>query len=335
MFSSHRKVRGFTLVELLVVIAIIGVLIALLLPAVQQAREAARRMQCQNQMKQLGLALHNYHDTNNAFPFGARSGLGAPNWRIGVLPFMEQSALYNQLDISSSRAIGGFSGDREDNDTYGYGTGANSILAGLVVPGWNCPSSTCSTNASGQNPTVNNEEKGQTHDYVGIAGATPDPSGATSGKCSAQIGYGGIVCENGMLHPNGVRRMRDIIDGTSNTMIVGEQSGLVGTLDMRANYHGGWAGFSSSSRPSAITGNAYGAGLTTVRYRINADTTICNSSSGCNSTYDLNTPLNSFHPGGTQGLLCDGSVKFLQETIQMEIFLMLSARDDGEVIGEF
>ena len=340
MFSPHTKTRdtkmgGFTLVELLVVIAIIGVLIALLLPAVQQAREAARRMQCQNQMKQLGLALHNYHDVNNTFPFGTRNPVGAPNWRIAVLPYMDQTALYNQLDINVSTSVGGFSSQREDGSSYGYGTGANSVLAGLVVPGWNCPSSTCSTNASGQSPTYNNAEEGQTHDYVGIAGATPDPSGATSGKCYSGSSYGGIVCENGMLYPNATKRMRDITDGTTNTVIVGEQSGLVGTKDIRSNYQGGWAGFTTGGRPSAMTGNPWGSGTTTIRYRINADETICSSSSGCNTTYDSNIPLSSQHPGGTQGLLCDGSVRFLQETIQMEILLMLSARDDGQVIGEF
>lgn len=332
---THRKKRqGFTLIELLVVIAIIAILIALLLPAVQQAREAARRTQCKNQLKQLGLALHNYHDAHSAFPIGTRTPISAPNWRIAVLPFLDQTALYNQLDIDSQATVGGFSGRREDSSSYGYGTAENSILAGHVVPGWNCPSSPLSTNAVGQTPTYNNAEEGQTHDYVGIAGAAPDPSGTTT-TCSAVSGYGGIVCQNGMLYPNASKKMRDVKDGTSNTMIVGEQSGLVGDLDIRANYHGGWAGFTTGGNPAAMTGSPWGAGVTTVRYPINADETFCTGSSGCNSTYDLNTTLSSFHTGGTQGLLCDGSVRFFSENMDLQTLLKLCARNDGQVIGEF
>ncbi|MEW4530248.1 DUF1559 domain-containing protein [Maioricimonas sp. JC845] len=326
--------RGFTLIELLVVIAIIAILMALLLPAVQQAREAARRTQCKNQMKQLGLALHNYHDVNLTFPIGTRAPISAPNWRVGLLPYLDQAPLYNALDIDSQATVGGFSSEREDSGSYGYGTGANAVLAGLAIPVWNCPSSDFSTNASGQSPTYNNAERGQTHDYVGIAGGTPDPSGR-SGVCSAVTGYGGIVCENGLLYPNASRRMRDVVDGTSNTMIVGEQSGPVGELDIRANYHGGWAGFTTSGRPSQMTSSPWGSGTTTVRYPINADETICDGSSGCNSTYDLNTTLSSYHTGGTHSLLCDGSVRFISENMAMETLIQLSIRNDGTVMGEF
>ena len=328
--------RGFTLVELLVVIAIIGILIALLLPAVQAAREAARRIQCTNQIKQLGLALHSYHDSFKTFPHGTRCLIGAPNWRVAILPYMEQSALYQSLDINSQANVGGFTSAREDSNstTYGYGTGRNAVLAGLTVPGWNCPSNMFPTNASGQTPTYNNKEKGQTHDYVGIAGATPDPVGRTS-VCSAVTGYGGIFCENGLLFPNGWQGLRDATDGTANTLLVGEQSGRIGTKDIRADYQGGWSGFTTCSRPAQMTGSPWGAGITTVRYPINADSTICGSGSGCDATYDGNTVLNSFHPGGTNGLLADGSVHFLQENMDMETLRRLASRDDGQVVGEF
>ena len=92
-----KRNRGFTLIELLVVIAIIAVLIALLLPAVQQAREAARRSQCKNNMKQLGLALHNYHDAANKFPIGTRFSMSAPNWRVGLLPYLDQAPLFHSV----------------------------------------------------------------------------------------------------------------------------------------------------------------------------------------------------------------------------------------------
>lgn len=326
--------RGFTLIELLVVIAIIAILIALLLPAVQQAREAARRTQCKNQLKQLGIALHNYHDVNQSFPIGARNPISAPNWRVAVLPYLENSNLYAELDIDSSSTVGGFSSQREDSGTYGYGAGPNSVLAGLMLPGWNCPSNPASTNALAQSPTYNNAEAGQTHDYVGISGAAPDPAGHP-GTNSAVTGYDGIFAENGMLYANGVTRLRSVPDGTSNTMIVGEQSGLVGTLDIRANYHGGWAGITTAGNPASFTGSPYGAGITTVRYPINASTDICTVTSGCNSVFDANTVLNSMHPGGTHVLLADGSARFVADTVDFATLLKLSARNDEELLGDF
>ncbi len=330
--ESHRRGRGgFTLIELLVVIAIIAILIALLLPAVQQAREAARRTQCKNQLKQLGLALHNYHDTVQSFPIGSRNPYGAMNWRVAVLPYLDQSPLYNSVDINSQANIGGFSGQREDGTSYGYGTGRNAVLKGLVVPGWNCPSSPNSTNASGQSPTFNNAEKGQTHDYVGISGATPDPGGRTT-VCSAATGYGGIFCQNGMLFANGVSRIRDCIDGTSNTVIVGEQSGRINKLDIRSNYHGGWAGGTTAGNPAAFTGSPFFTGITTIRYRINPPGA---PATGTDAVYDANVALTSFHAGGTHVLMADGAVRFLSETMDFDTFTRLGSRDDGQVMGEF
>lgn len=326
---------GFTLVELLVVIAIIGILIGLLLPAVQAAREAARRSECTNNLKQLGLALHSYHDVNKTFPHGTRGPVGAPNWRVSVLPFMEQRPLYEKLDINSQAAVGGFvSEDETGNAAYGgYGTGRNAVLAGLVVPGWNCPSNPSSKTANAQTPSYQNKSKGQTHDYVGIAGAADDPAGRPN-VCGAANAYGSIWCENGLLYPNGWTAMRDVLDGTSNTLIVGEQSGRVGTMDIRADYRGGWSGFSYTTRPSQLTGNGWGAGTTTLRYPINSDTTICGNGSGCDTPWDANTVLNSFHPGGTNGLFADGSVRFLKETMALGTLTSLGARDDGLVVGE-
>ncbi len=332
LLRRHR--RGFTLIELLVVIAIIAILIALLLPAVQQAREAARRSQCKNQLKQLGLALQNYHDVHRAFPIGARSPISAPNWRVGVLPFLDSANLYSELDIDSSSIVGGFSSKREDNGSYGYGTGRNAALAGLLLPGWNCPSNSASANAIAQSPTYNNAEAGQTHDYVGISGAAPDPGGKP-GTNSIVTGYGGIFAENGMLYANGSTQIHSVSDGTSNTIIVGEQSGLVGTLDIRANYHGGWAGITTAGKPASMTGSPYGAGITTVRYPINSSTDVCTTTSGCNTVYDANTVLNSMHTGGTNVLLVDGSVRFLSETIYFDTLLQLSAKNDDQVIGDF
>ncbi|MDZ7620258.1 MAG: DUF1559 domain-containing protein [Patescibacteria group bacterium] len=334
--------RAFTLVELLVVIAIIGILIALLLPAVQSAREAARRMQCSNQMRQIALALHNYHDAMKSFPHGTRWPIGAPNWRVMVLAYMEQKALSDQLDLSSQLSVGGFSTQREDTGSCGYGTPGvhrNAILAGLTVAGWNCPSSRSSTNATGQTPTYNNRSEGQTHDYVGIAGSTPDPGGRGTRVCSDVITrYGGnIYCQNGVFFPDGAVRIARVTDGTSHTMFVGEQSGLVGTADIRACYHAGWAGCFNDDYKAAqpinmrADGDYWCSGVTTIRYPINLRKT----AGGASQTHNANTVLNSNHPGGTHGALVDGSVQFLSEAMDLEILRRLAAKDDGQTVGEF
>jgi prepilin-type N-terminal cleavage/methylation domain-containing protein/prepilin-type processing-associated H-X9-DG protein len=337
---SQSTRRGFTLVELLVVIAIIGILIALLLPAVQAAREAARRGQCSNQLKQLGLALQNYHDTHRIFPHGARSPYYAPNWRIMILPFMEQLPLYQQIDPSSQASLGGFMSAASASSAYGYGTGRNAVLRGLVVPGWNCPSNPNPPQIAPGSSLVSFfqvYDQGQVVDYVGIAGAYPDPAGR-SGVCSGKSQYGSYACENGTLCPNTWVRMRDVLDGTSNTLILGEQGGNVGTKDVRASYHGAWAGFSSSSRVSQIAEGThfYGTATTTVRWPINSNnTTVCVSNSGCDQAWSMNTVLNSMHPGGANTAFVDGSVHFLSQTMLMDTYRRLAAKDDGLVVGDF
>ncbi len=136
------KRKAFTLIELLVVIAIIAILIALLLPAVQQAREAARRRTCKNNLKQLGLAFHNYHDVFGTFPIGAQSPIYQANWRVSILPYLDQAPLYNKLTQTPANGRGyntynGWTGDG------GYGTGAdsNEVLNNAIVPLYKCPSS--------------------------------------------------------------------------------------------------------------------------------------------------------------------------------------------------
>ena len=322
--------RGFTLVELLVVIAIIGVLIALLLPAVQAAREAARRSQCSNNMKQIGLALHNYHDVNKTFPIGAMPS-SRPNWRYGLLPYLEQGSLYDQLNIS-----GAWHSGCSSSSTYGqqyYGT--NTILVDLWIPVFKCPSSSLlAINPSGG---MCNYDRLQCHDYVGVSGAFPDPLNRTN-VCSTGADYG-VYCNTGLLVANMNFQFRDIGDGSSNTIIVAEQSGSVGgfTTDYRTNYHGGWRGWSSSGDVVTRTGAHHMAGVTTVAFAINMKTAQTGGSAvpRSNSPYSGNTILNSFHPGGIHVLLGDGSVRFLSETLEFLTLRKLCARGDGQTIGEF
>ncbi|QDV68645.1 Fimbrial protein precursor [Rosistilla carotiformis] len=327
--KHSRPMRvGFTLVELLVVIAIIGILVGLLLPAVQAAREAARRMQCSNNLKQQGLALHNHHDTYRKFPNGASRSNG-PNWRFHILPGLEEENLYDQVDQSAHV----YSGCNSSSSYGQQATGNNLILIDLTVPTYKCPSSALPSNEPGGN--MCNYDRLQTHDYVGISGAFPDPANRTN-VCSTGASYG-VYCNTGVLVPEKELSFRDITDGTSNAIFVAEQSGRVGTNDYRTNYHGGWRGWSSSGDVTTKTGAHHIAGVTTVASVINAKT----AQSGGNTVpksdrpYAGNTILNSFHPGGIQVLLADGSVRFLAETLEFTTLSRLCVRDDGNVLAEF
>ena len=190
--TRRLRHRAFTLIELLVVIAIIAILIALLLPAVQQAREAARRTQCKNNLKQVLLSLHNYHDVHSTFPQGqSRNGPGrgatwccGGNWRVMVLPFIDQATVYNQIDWSGAYSFGG-------STNYARYAGGAEIFAGFKVPGFICPSSPLDPNDTA---VVNNQQKGQTHHYVGISGSLGVPRGG-----NRNTDYGGVVRGNGVV----------------------------------------------------------------------------------------------------------------------------------------
>lgn len=335
-FARARRPRqGFTLIELLVVIAIIAILIALLLPAVQQAREAARRSQCKNNMKQLGLAMHNYHDAHSTFPIGAQFPRHKGNWRSRILPFLDQAPLYSQLSANEPTGTAGYTSKQTAAAANKF-IGSYAILNGLSVSVYHCPSSAKPSSYNPTSPTMNNAESGQVHSYVGVAGSAPDPAGGT-GACSPDLSNSrGMMCENGLLFPNGVARMRDVTDGTSNTLIIAEQSGLVNNVsDISANYEGGWNGwYNSAARPSQLTSadtGFFGAGTTTLRYAINSRTTPL----GAAITYGHNTIINSFHVGGTHGLLADGSVQFFSENMDLPTLLRIGAKNDGQVVGEY
>ncbi len=336
--SPRRPAHGFTLVELLVVIAIIGILIALLLPAVQSAREAARRMQCTNNLKQMGLALHSYHGAFRCFPIGSRSGTIASyntygtNWRTALLPFMEQKPLYDSLNFKT----GTFSGS---SASPAFSNG-NEVLKGLVLPMYKCPSSTIDPLVN--EPTSANNSGSLMHDYVGIAGAYPDPGGRGSAVCRRSMR--GYVCVTGLLRAHQVAGIKNATDGTSKTMIIAEQSGLVGDTPIRSNYCGGWAGARdhdsaynlkprrANQIPDDGSANYYHCGLTVVHWAINSRTTVANSS---RATYETNTILNSFHPGIINILMADGSVHSIADNIDMETLRRLASADDGMSVGEY
>jgi prepilin-type N-terminal cleavage/methylation domain-containing protein len=328
---THR--RAFTLIELLVVIAIIAVLIALLLPAVQQAREAARRSQCRNNLKQIGLAVFNYESNFRCFPMGSyQQYYKVPNWRAHLLPYLDQAPVYTKLDF-----VGGSFGSSASAFAPALSS-TNVVLANFLMPVYVCPSSSLSPTVGDAGSTYNNSNNVLLHMYVGISGASPDPAGRTVGSAS---NYGGVYTNNGSMLHNQLTRQRDMTDGGSNIIMIGEQSGRVGTLDIRSAYYGGWTGskFEGDGNTNTIPvdgtypggRDSWGSGLTSVQYAFNSKTT----AGGSDSSWDPNTILNSYHIGGIQVLMGDGSVRFVSDNISFQTVQKLAVRDDGQVIGDF
>ena len=329
--SFSKRNKGFTLIELLVVIAIIAILIALLLPAVQQAREAARRTQCKNNLKQIGLAMHNYHDVYNMFPVGACARPGASfgiDISIGafasILPYMEQSNLKNLY---------------VDTKTWESQTPA---VATSKIPAFLCPS------ATGSEVVSNAALAAYPIGTDAAANQYLLSKGAMDGWCfnpasNANVGMFGINLRNAF---------RDMTDGSSNTICVGE--GATGnpwtrvslktapnTAVTPSNVVQGW--IVPQPNPlglSGLTGHVTASNFGTTVWRINQNPiveTIYDEGAlnNCTTAADSTSGFRSTHTGGSQFLLGDGSGRFISENLDQGVFNALGTRAGGEVIGEF
>ncbi|MCA9131142.1 MAG: DUF1559 domain-containing protein [Planctomycetales bacterium] len=350
-----RVRKGFTLVELLVVIAIIGILVGLLLPAVQAAREAARRMQCSNSVKQLALAMHNYESAYKRFPAGntawfpqnllptptSRGGQGSGvvtnnnwyngmmSWSAAVLPFVEATNLYNSINFLE-RPYTAELGDTWFNQ-YGPDPG-NSMTPDPARPGM-VMNQYASTNAPGFflcPSTPNNAQPGHVKDYAMNAGMGPYPTGQADAVAQAFVGtrQSGCCAErshtaSGLGSKNFYAKHGDIPDGTSNTLMILEQSSAIPNWQYPTNPFL-WVNHNSQGLAQALQG--------TRNYPPNPD------------------PFNEFfthrpgwglagrcswgwHVGGVNVGMCDGSVQFVSDNIALPPWRRLHSRDDGQVVS--
>jgi prepilin-type N-terminal cleavage/methylation domain-containing protein len=325
--AFKTRKNGFTLVELLVVIAIIGILIALLLPAVQAAREAARRTQCHNNMKQLALALQNYHSANKRFPAGALSSNNL-SWRPYILPFIEGTAIYQQMlgydtfnkaGVTPCTMNGGVNAEGERKGNL---IGLNRISIFL------CPSAVDEEQHVVTSSTLTDGRMTYVCQYMGITG--PLGVNPVTGKNYRSV----LTAESppvspregfalqGILGANSNVKFKDIVDGTAKTLMLGEL------------YHGGKHAW---TRGLSLSGNSQPFNPVTLG---NVTTGGTQHISGCkNVRYAINTPVDndndmamqSKHIGGANFALADGGVRFISEHISLSLYLSLCSRDGAEV----
>jgi prepilin-type N-terminal cleavage/methylation domain-containing protein len=338
-FPRHRK-SGFTLIELLVVIAIIAVLIALLLPAVQQAREAARRTQCKNNLKQIGLALHNYHDVYGTFPPGNTGGASFTGLSVHarILPFIDQTPLYSKIDWSISYL--------------------NQLpeVVDAQIPAFQCPSDT--NRLSGPAWSVNSAGTrtggpGARNNYYYNQGVQILFSGVPSIETTAA--NQALPAADGVFARNSSFRLRDMTDGSSNTAFFSEKKSGDGSATISSPEDTFQPGTYPNTPDEALqqcraidTSNLafqrvdpsvqnvgapwiYSYHSSTIYWH----TAPPNDRSCMYPPGRIMTTASSRHTGGVHTLLCDGTVRFVSQNVDLGVWRSIGTRASGEVIGEF
>ncbi len=308
-----RRARGFTLIELLVVIAIIGVLVALLLPAVQSAREAARRSQCLNNLKQLGIGMHNHHDTEGTFPFGCFNS-PAQAWTFRVLPYMEQVAMSNALNMNAT-----------------FYDARNQTVTSATLTVFMCPSDP----GAGSIMKVSGQPDRKKGNYVVNWGnshydqGNPNPFAGPNGS---------VVPVRGAFRVNTKTvppyNLRDFTDGTSGTLLMSELIAAMpnGSIyDLRGDI---WSTsrcatmFMAYTQPNSKIPDQMD-GKTDCAFPMMSNPPCLN---GTGSQPDFNA-ARSFHSGGVNCLMADGSVRFIKNTVNIDIWRALSTPAGGEVVS--
>jgi prepilin-type N-terminal cleavage/methylation domain-containing protein/prepilin-type processing-associated H-X9-DG protein len=346
MAGSPLRKAGFTLIELLVVIAIVAVLVGLLLPAVQQVRESAARLKCANNLKQIGLALHNYEGANGCYPAGYVDGNTDPNstpdndvgpgwgWAAYLLPYLEQNNVFNQI-----------------NFTQPIGTGVNAAICQIQLSVFQCPSDSFQRTYQIYDSTFSNAAAVvASGNYVGCngweecfqgAGGNPQPGSGADGL-GGLYGQAGV----GLFYRNSRSRVADVTDGMSNTIFVGERSSNHSPSTWVGAVPGGrcpaWMAtqpFTTpnvppSQAPSGPNGSAYD----------NADLGEALVLAHCNATHVPSADVPFFDPDvffsmhtgkGANFLLGDGSVRFLTSGINPTTYQALGTIAGGEVLGDY
>ncbi len=367
-FSGLRKRHGrkaFTLIELLVVIAIIAVLIALLLPAVQQAREAARRTQCKNNLKQIGLAFHNYEGTFGRFApallladgtatgFGEgipAAGPGDGNfhaWPEFILPFIDQAPLYNTINFSVSMAFADPA--LATGTAYNYATGSNYsspqslAVTKAVIPGYICPSAPHSSRVYSYQDDWMGDSPATFHgggalDYVGKW-----PRGNMHGTLNG-TNYGPFAAMLDINSSNGGGtagvKIAEVIDGTSNTILVGENTAPGSQMWAMGRAAGRFCDGCAGGSPARAMGPAWTDWTWSTGTDISGRSpgsihNVSESDGGCAINCENYRNYYSFHVGGAHFLLADGTVRFISQNINLETLVRLVLFNDGQTVGEF
>lgn len=310
--SKRQSSRGFTLIELLVVIAIIAVLIALLLPAVQQAREAARRSQCKNNLKQIGLALQNYHDNSKSYPISLYGGYGDTanvggwtqtsrswGWPVRILPYVDQGALFKKANPGATTIV------------------ASGVMD-QVVPAFLCPSDPLGGLENQNNTYISGNIKCAVSNYKGVMGSDWNWGVYTNNVVAAGDSF---TDNNGLLYTLDYRSFKQINfikDGTSATMAVGETVCNQNFAQDGTGPGNNWMNAASTCAVTAVPINRFHYGSTSA-----------------STPWDQRWSFGSSHTGGAHFAMADGAVRFLNNSIATVTYRALSTLSGRETLGEY